>query len=140
MKEIKFRAVYEDKIYDVASIIFGDYFVNKKFVRLVGGKMLFSVNLEDVILCQFTGLKDRNGKDIYEDDILATSNDQNNDPNCDVWNKNDYGYTLVYWDDVSAAFKGSHWQWDNDKENESVYYMGYVETLGNKFVNAELLK
>jgi len=66
MREIKFRAWnLADKKWDKVSEVFG---MNDYFRDLGNG--VFRFNRGDVILMQYTGLKDKNGKEIYEGDIL----------------------------------------------------------------------
>lgn len=86
---------------------------------------------------QNIGIKDKNGKDIYEGDILATSNDCND---YDIWTKEDYGYTVVEWNSEATEFMGSKWSWDMSEDCESVYDMKFVEVIGNIYENSELMK
>lgn len=82
-----------------------------------------------------TGLKDRNGKTIFEGDILATSN---NDPAYDIWKKEDMGYTVVVWDDQSDMWIGSTWTWE--KNDLSVYGIQFCEVIGNRYEHPDLVK
>lgn len=91
----------------------------------------------DGALMQFTGLRDRNGTEIYEGDILATWNDH---PEFDHWNKGDYGHTVVEWDSKYTCYHGSEWMWEMNPSCESVYDIRFVEVIGNIYENAELLK
>jgi hypothetical protein len=88
-------------------------------------------NFEDVkrlVFMQYTGIKDKNGKEIYEGDIFATDNNHN--------------FTVIYED---TRFIGV----DGDRSGngyvccvDSCYKNGSssIEVIGNIYENPELLK
>lgn len=92
------------------------------------------------VLVRWTGIKDCNGQDIHESDILATSNETRRIPDYDHWHKEDYGYTVVQWDPIYTCFEGSKWMWEMNSNSESVYSMRFVEVIGSIHENPELLE
>lgn len=97
-----------------------------------------SSNSGDAEIMQFIGLKDKNGKDIYIGDILATSN---TDETYDIWDKETYGYSVVEADKESLGFYFTNWNIDIEEDfDESVFSLIFVEVVGNIYENPELIK
>lgn len=152
MREIKFRA--------------WDNGIMKKFIRIpffvgsdgtpykdndpygldMSGRRSISP-LQDIVIMQYTGLKDKDGKEIYEGDIIA---DPDNFGCTTGWGGGEYdecpNKKLIVWDEVDAKFK-------LDFINEKYRGRGVsgfslckgncasrFEVIGNIYENPELLK
>jgi uncharacterized phage protein (TIGR01671 family) len=91
------------------------------------------LNGEDKMIgiMQYTGLKDKNGKEIYEGDILE-------------WNKHklEVVWGIVGWNLVSELFKYPHQSWNKNPSCGEVNTNGYIrasEIIGNIYENKDLL-
>lgn len=77
--------------------------------------------LKGLIWMQFTGLKDKNGKEIYEGDIVKI--------------KNGIPYEVRY----DSKWLG--WQpWRSFIEDDEMWFSSNIEIIGNLYENKELLK
>ena len=91
------------------------------------------------VLMQFTGLKDKNGKEIYEGDLLRSEGIR-------PWSGNKYGEVAVCeWDSEYANFKMKKVDGYGETEmpNGESWALGvgkYFEVIGNIYENPELLK
>jgi uncharacterized phage protein (TIGR01671 family) len=112
MREIKFRAFYKPQ-----KIMIGFEELCSRFNRfeILTQKGLF----KDFVLMQYTGLKDKNGKDIYEGDILGNDG-------VVVWNESCacFGYEL------NGEVIVRPWSLKNEE----------YEVIGNIYENKEMLK
>lgn len=84
---------------------------------------------------QFTGLKDKNNKEVYFGDILATSN---SDIQHDVWDKKVYGFSVVEEYEYEWGISFSDWSFAMD-DMDSVFNKMFIEVIGNIYENPELL-
>lgn len=80
-------------------------------------------------LCQYTGLTDKNGQKIWENDILCGHLDEEY--------PEDITYTKVFWNVSGFHTKENH---SIDIEPFDEWYTEYFEVCGNIFDNSELLE
>jgi len=128
MREIKFRAwlTEEKKMVDVYRLDFTDKNGDPTFVMWYwvqkGTQAGLSKGFE---LMQYTGLKDKNDKEIYEGDIVANS----------------YGcLAVIKWLNSTASFRGIPIQaWVKVNERDTIDTSD-LEVVGNIYENPELLE
>lgn len=73
---------------------------------------------------QYTGLKDKNGKEIYEGDILGYPNDQN---------------AVIIWDNICSSFRLEFDENDRVMISLQIGDKGQAIVIGNIYENEELL-
>ena len=121
MREIKFRVWHkaDEKMYEVYGFAQNKWFLKGKQFPMPNGA---------VVIMQYTGLKDKNGKEIYEGDLLT-----------------DYGEAPPLYVEYSEKH-GAYCFVDKFDPSGTVYYtplMIYyeqMEVIGNIYENPELLE
>lgn len=125
MREIKFLAWdrLKKQMFFVEAITYVKKTGLPKYVYYVGNKSPHSIRTETTLL-QYTGLKDKNGKEIYEGDIVRYNTGE-------AW--------IVKW-----SGRGGFIYADNGNKNTAATNqlpdMHEVEVIGNIYENPELLK
>ncbi|AJA41456.1 hypothetical protein AXJ14_gp137 [Geobacillus virus E3] len=123
MREIKFRAyvnnpIHGKGVFPVKSINFEPFVCEV----VMGDEIINFFDFDDITLLQYTGLKDCNGKEIYEGDIIRD---------------NDGFLWSVYFEDGMYCAKGG--------EYETIEYLiefcpEWCEVIGNIYEHSHLLE
>jgi uncharacterized phage protein (TIGR01671 family) len=113
-REIKFRAWDGKKMLPPFDLI--DMYVHQNFGMDSNDDFQ---KLQSLQLMQYTGLKDKNGKEIYEGDVVGYGKEK--------------APHEVRWDDVHGM-----WMWRTFKFSHTA--LDKLEVIGNIYENPELLK
>ena len=134
MREIKFRGKQKtDGVW-----IYGFYYTTQREYFILGnenpnGTVLLSYEVIPKTVGQYTGLEDKNGKRIYEGDIVRIS--------CEGFEYLDKGFECakVKWKEAYSAFVLFNNAWGED---DFIYEwsMEDLEVIGNIHDNPELLE
>lgn len=119
MREIKFRVWDKDRKYMgvVETIDWG----NNSIGYIFGGQYWIN-KLNSVDLLQFTGLKDKNGKEIYEGDIVRFEDEEwQSGIYKVVWEEDCAGFTLQY-----PNGRDEDWEYNPFSGNADIEIIGNI--------------
>ena len=126
MREIKFRSwdTYNKEMLEVQELNYADSYNGQPMIRTTMYNDYFDT--EDMILMQYTGLKDKNGVEIYEGDIVRI---------------------------LGGEYEQGFYEWDEKVCIKDFIYDGFnlmmtvnqigneaLEVIGNTYDNPELLE
>ncbi len=119
MREIKFRAWHKD-----SKIMFDVNGMSPTAAEEKRNGMNFVYSRGDVVLMQYTGLRDRNGKEIFEGDIAEHNGKLKS---VVEYIADDAGFKLI-----NKRMGKMHMDYE--------YFSRYVKVVGNIFENSEMLE
>lgn len=90
------------------------------------GSVYYNGRLQNLILLQYTGLKDCNGKEIYEADIVKRNS---------VWEKEKNEISTIVWRGQGFWVKDEDFGW----EGEDLWNWSLIEVIGNIYENKDIL-
>ena len=126
MRTIKFRAWIKDyALIAEVNYLNIDY---KEIVVMIDGND-YEFNCGEYELMQYTGLKDKNGKEIYEGDIITFPKSSNTNPLFEVYFNTELGFWGV------KKVKG-YW----GIRLSELYEWGYWKVIGNIYEDKHLLE
>lgn len=130
MRKIKFRALYKKEwvYFDIDDLICINY-------ESMSDKEYSILYHDSGTRCEFTGLLDKNSKEIYEGDIVLLHNASKN-------TKKEYWYPIYeveyktigfYLKYIGAGLNNNSFMFDLE------HYSNKFEVIGNVYINSELL-
>ena len=138
MREIKFRAwdKVKNKMLKIASI----NWACNRIGYYYKGKNQGECSLSNIILMQYTGLKDCKGNEVYVGDIVKHYRFERYDDktNTILIDKKNYRIQTIEWSDYYCFFVTV--MKNTTCERVSLYLHEYLEIIGNIYKNPELLK
>ena len=123
MREIKFRGKYGNNPWLYGSLVTGNRNNNGIQERNSSAAIL----VDDGSIGQYTGVKDSNGKEVYEGDIVRIG--------CEGFEK----IYVVVFDDSELDYKATNGKEEYGREFEYLKCCDKIEVIGNRWDNPDLL-
>ena len=129
MREILFKAKRTANGEWVEGYLMDEEYINVPFNDdSVCGRFDEPIEIDPSTICQYTGLTDKNGKKIWENDIV----------------KSKHGYIgIIRYGQYDVTYYGFYTEWINGDEalrTDLLYWLPQIRSIGNIFDNPELLE
>ena len=132
MREILFKAKRIDSGEWVEGYLMDENYINLPYTDYsVGGRFDEEIEIYPETVCQYTGLTDKNGRKIFEGDIVKTNQYGVDDGS---------GHNYAGLDTFSVEFSDGGFCLKNKWRRFNLRPFGNFEVIGNIFDNPELLK
>ena len=140
-RELKFRAFYENKLYMQEYCGGFSYFIHNDSDALTLEDIFVAAERQKCIIQQYTGLQDRNGKEIYEGDIIEHTFSKTTDDETSIHFGSKLNGSVSFCNHLCAYILTII---SDDRHNGDTFQlMNHVPSkkiIGNVFENPELLK
>lgn len=127
-EDIKFRAWHENKMFNVIKF---DFSTEDVYLEDLISFESFWVQVDEVDLMMYTGLQDKNGKDIYEGDLVSYTE-------VDGYKWSTMRLTRDLVTEITVSIKTEFEEYYGGEDTEISYEN--IEIIGNKYENPELLQ
>lgn len=131
-REILFKAKRKDNGEWVEGGYFSEPYTGKKFIicwNSFGLGFNEFIEVDEKTICQYTGLTDKNGKKVWENDIVRRT---------DLHVVSEPSVGFIEYDLENTSFL-IHWK-DKVEYSPTYHWKDRMEVIGNIFDNAELLE
>ena len=140
-RELKFRAFYQKKLYMQEYCGGFSYFIHNDSDALTLEDIFVAAERQKCIIQQYTGLKDRNGKEIYEGDIIEHTFSKTTDDETSIHFGSKLNGSVSFCNHLCAYILTII---SDDRHNGDTFQlMNHAPSkkiIGNVFENPELLK
>lgn len=140
-RELKFRAFYENKLYMQEYCGGFSYFIHNDSDALTLEDIFVAAERQKCIIQQYTGLKDCNGKDIYEGDIIEHTFSKTTDDETSIHFGSKLNGSVSFCNHLCAYILTII---SDDRHNGDTFQlMNHAPSkkiIGNVFENPELIK